>query len=200
MGFLISGVFWGAVLILIGLTVIINVVFGIKIPLFRIIFALVLIYLGIRLLTGVSFWRSTPKSAVFEEKRIEAGAEDKYEVVFGKGEIDLSGIQAVDKDVKLEINTIFGSSVVKIDPRQPIKVKVASAFAGARMPDGNTIAFGEYTYRSEGLKNSEHAILVDATVLFGGIEVLVDQGPAPAEAGPGEMQAQPKGTKIEKDK
>jgi hypothetical protein len=49
-GILMSGVFWGSVLILLGLSVIIEHVFHINIPVFKMVFACLLIYLGIRLL------------------------------------------------------------------------------------------------------------------------------------------------------
>ena len=43
MGFLFSGVFWGGVLVLLGISIIIKVVFHIDIPVFRVVVALVLI-------------------------------------------------------------------------------------------------------------------------------------------------------------
>jgi predicted membrane protein len=176
MGFIFTGVFWGVVLILIGLGVIINVVFGIKIPIFRTIFALFLIYLGIQMLTGISFWSKSKKSAVFEEKAIEViTAADKYDVVFGKGEIDLSGIELKDQNVRVDINTIFGGSVIKIDPAIPTKIVASSAFGGAHLPDGNVVAFGQYTYKTENFKSAEKHLLIHAAVVFGGIEFVAKQ-------------------------
>ena len=173
MGFVFSGVFWGVILILLGVSIVLNVVFGVKIPLFRIVFALVLIYLGIRMLTGLPFWRKTPNAAVFEDKRIEAaGASDRYDVVFGKGVIDLTKLEVKDRPVKIEATTAFGSSVIIIDPAVSAKIKVTSAFAGARMPDGNVIVFGEYTYKTPGLKNAANYVLLEATVVFGGMEIV----------------------------
>ena len=52
MGFVFSEVFWGIFLIIIGLIIVVKVVFGINIPLMRIILALLLIYIGVSYLTG----------------------------------------------------------------------------------------------------------------------------------------------------
>ena len=174
MGFIFTGVFWGVVLILIGLGVIINVVFGIRIPIFRTIFALFLIYLGIQMLTGTSFWNKSKKAAVFEEKKIEVTtASDKYDVVFGKGEIDLSGIKLKDRNVRVDINTVFGGSVIKINPALPTKIMASSAFGGAHLPDGNVVAFGQYTYKNDSFKDAKIYLLINASVIFGGIKFVV---------------------------
>lgn len=174
MGFIFTGIFWGVVLILVGLAVIINVVFGIKIPIFRTIFALFLIYLGIQMLTGLSFWNKSKKSVVFEEKTIEVTiASDKYDVVFGKGEIDLTGIELKDQSVRVEINTVFGGSVVKINPAIPTKIIASSVFGGTHLPDDNMVAFGQYTYKTENFKEAEKHLLIRATVAFGGMEFII---------------------------
>lgn len=173
MGFVFTGVFWGVVLILIGLGVIINVVFGVKIPIFRTIFALFLIYLGIQMLTGTSFWNKSKKTAIFEEKAIEVTtASDKYDVVFGKGEIDLSGIELKEHNVRVDINTVFGGSVIKINPALPTRIVASSAFGGAHLPDGNMVAFGQYTYKTENFKSAEKHLLIHASVVFGGLEFV----------------------------
>mgnify|MGYP001302797418 CR=1 FL=1 len=176
MGFIFTSAFWGVVLILIGLGVIINVVFGIKIPIFRTIFALFLIYLGIQMLTGLSFWNKSKKSTVFGEKTIEViTISDKYDVVFGKGKIDLSGIELKDQNVRVDVNTVFGKSVIKINPALPTKIIANSAFGGAHLPDGSVVAFGQYTYKTENYKSAEKHLLIHASVMFGGMEFAEKQ-------------------------
>ncbi len=48
MGFLFSDIFWGIVLILTGVSIILQLVFKINIPVFPIVIAFLLIYAGIR--------------------------------------------------------------------------------------------------------------------------------------------------------
>ncbi len=54
----------------------------------------------------------------------------------------------------------------------PAKIIVNSVFAGARMPDGNTIAFGQYTYKSDSLKEDTSFLQVQANVVFGGLQII----------------------------
>ncbi len=173
MGFIFSGVFWGAIIVIIGISIILNVIFGIHIPLFRIVFALFLIWLGITLLTGGSFWSKDKNKVIFEEKRIDAIKKgNRYDVIFGKGVIDLSNVVLEEKVFKVEINTVFASNTIEIDSMMPAKIIVNSVFAGARMPDGNTIAFGQYTYKSDSLKEDTSYLQVQANVVFGGLQII----------------------------
>ena len=174
MGCLFNGMFWGVIIIIIGIIVIINVVFGTKIPIFPLIFGLFLIYLGVKVITGISCHR-TSRSAIFEEKKIETESPTgKYDVIFGRNVIDLTNVQLKEGVSRIEVNTVFGSSVLKINPSMPIKIIASSAFGSARMPDGNMVAFGEYTYKSDSLKQSDQKnyLLINLHVVFGSGEVV----------------------------
>ena len=168
-----SGIFWGVLIIIVGLVVIINVIFGSRIPIFPLIIGLLLIYFGIRVLTGISC-RRTSKTSVFEEKSIEAKTSGKYDVLFGKSVIDLSGVELKEGVTKVEVNTVFGSSIIKVDPNMPIKIRASSAFGSARTPDENMVGFGEHTYKSDSLKTSEtqNYLLLVMNVVFGSSEVV----------------------------
>jgi predicted membrane protein len=173
MNFLFSGIFWGMVVILIGLIIIINVIFHTHIPIFSILFGLFFVWLGIRVLIGTNRPR-TPQQAIFEEKKIETDStSNKYDVVFGKGMIDLSGYKIKEGGSRIEINTVFGSSEIKIDSTMPVKIRASSAFGSARMPDKSMVGFGENTYRSEVLKQTDtkNYLLIDLHVVFGSAEV-----------------------------
>mgnify|MGYP003990967287 FL=1 len=58
MPFLFSGLFWGVMLVLFGASMILRAVFNLDIPIFRIIFALVIIYFGVKLLLGRQSFKS----------------------------------------------------------------------------------------------------------------------------------------------
>jgi hypothetical protein len=176
MGFLFNQVFWGALLIIIGVTVIIKVLFNIHIPLARIIFAFLLIYIGVWFLIGGQFgWRQHGNSIVFNDSQIiiTKPSTEEYNVIFGKGAVDLTGI-TLDKGVtKVKLNIIFGSGVIKINPDIPTQIVVDSPFAAARMPDGNNITFGSgYAYNTKSFKDDQDYLLIKADVVFGGLEVI----------------------------
>ncbi|HON10477.1 MAG TPA: hypothetical protein PLE24_06375 [Chitinispirillaceae bacterium] len=171
MGFLFSGIFWGVILILIGVAIIIRIVFNIHIPVFRIVLALILIYLGLKVLLGGAWTRCGSSSAVFQSSDLKiTGESHEYNVIFGSSRIDASMPLAKGND-KLEINTIFGSSVLEIPSDIPVLIKVSAAFSGARMPDGNFVSFGDYTYKNKAFDKSAPYRLIKASVIFGSMTI-----------------------------
>ena len=169
MSFVSSGLFWGAIVVLIGLTIILNGVMGIRIPIIRIVFGLLLIYWGVSMLAGARFGRGS--TAVFSDSEIKATSAGKQDVIFGRGVIDLRGIVLKEGINRYEVNTVFGASVIKLDPAMPVKVVASSAFAGVKLPDGGNVAFGESTWRSPNLKEDSTYLLVKTNVAFGGTEI-----------------------------
>jgi hypothetical protein len=173
MSFVFSGLFWGAIVVLIGLTIILNGVLGVRIPIIRIVFGLLLIYWGISLLLGLSFRRASGATVFSETELKSSEASGKQDVVFGKTTIDLTGIQLKPGVNRYEVNTFFGASIIRLNPATPAKVVVSSAFGGVRMPDGSNVAFGENMWRSPTLKEDSAYLYIKVAVVFGGTEIQV---------------------------
>lgn len=174
MGFLFSQAFWGIFLIIIGCTLVLKVLFHIDIPLMRIFLAVLLVYLGISIIAGGGFGFKRPHNTVlFEDSQVNpTGSFDKYNVVFGRGEFDLSGISIANGTVTAEVNTVFGTALLKLDSQLPVKVIVNSAFAEARVPDGNSVVFGNQTYTSSTFKPDQNYLLITVNVVFGSLEIV----------------------------
>ena len=169
MDFLCSGLFWGSILILFGISVILKAMFHIHIPLFRLLFALILIYLGIRVLVGGAWCRSHCSTVMFSESSSMA-ADDKgeYSIIFGRGVIDTGAVPASDKVIR--INTIFGASVVKVPKNVPTIVKVDAAFSSVKLPDGNIASFGTYIYKNKACAEAPDSVArrtIRLDVVFG---------------------------------
>jgi hypothetical protein len=173
MGFLASGLFWGIVLCLLGVAMILKVAFNLDIPVFRIVLAGVLIVLGIRLLLGTSVRSGAIRNTIaFSEGEVRPGGDDKdVTVVFGHGRLDLTGIRPEDHKEPIEFTTVFGSSTLRLDPSVPTRVTLSSAFGGAKAPDGTQLAFGTYVYRTPGQTDEAPFLDIRATVVFGGLEI-----------------------------
>ena len=163
---LFSGVFWGIVLIFAGISVLVKVFFNIDIPVFRVIFGLFVIALGLSILLGRPVFKTGNHEFHYTS---EAGVKDEYNVIFGKGITDLSTLSAGAGTI--EVNTIFGDNTLVINPAQPVHIRVESVFAGAVMPDGNTTAFGTYHYRTKKAATAKDALYIKATVVFGSLRV-----------------------------
>jgi predicted membrane protein len=177
MCFLFSGVFWGIVLVLLGITVIINVVFHVHIPFFRIVFALIIIYIGLKVLTGGHWGICRPKAnnenIVFAEATITPkDAAKDYSIIFGKGVIDLSDSLLGEKGGRFRVKTVFGDGKIVIGKTVPTTVEVSSAFAAASMPDKNMITFGKYSYNNKAVSDSIKPVSIEASVVFGNLEIV----------------------------
>lgn len=173
MNFLFSGLFWGLILVLIGISVIIKAVFKIDIPIVRLIFALILIYFGLKMLLG-GFRIGTERTIIFQEAELKAGARDsEYNIIFGSGEINISDLKLEDRIIRIEADIIFGSGKVLLPAGIPVIVKTSTVFGQCRLPDAQTSAFGDRTYRSPGIDTSQPYLILELDVVFGSAEIII---------------------------
>lgn len=173
MGFIFSSFFWGAVIILIGLSIILNAVFNIKIPVFSIIIALIFIYLGLKILFGSFGIKTSKNTVVFSSSDLKSSNKnEEYNIIFGRGTIDLTDIDLEEKQLFYEINVVFGKADVLIDPNIPLIIKVSSVFAGAHLPDGNVAAIGNNSYISPAYVKGEKFISIEMDAVFGELNII----------------------------
>jgi predicted membrane protein len=176
MGFLFSQIFWGVLLIIIGASVVIRAVFHINIPIFSMIVAFILIYGGIRILIGGYGLENPKNTTLFHDSTIYVtDPADNYNTLFGKGVIDLTKVNLSTETKRINIHTIFGASTILLNPETPVRIIANSAFADARMPNGNQIQFGTIIYQSKTYQSEQHSLLIDTNVVFGGLEIMNQQ-------------------------
>ena len=75
---------------------------------------------------------------------------------------------------KIKINTIFGNSVILINKNTAVKIKSDAVFAGASMPDGNSVAFGSIQYATDSFAVALNHLYIDAPVVFGALQVKME--------------------------
>ncbi len=173
MGFLFSSFFWGAVIILFGLSIILKAIFNIKIPVFSIIIALIFIWLGLKILFGAFGVKTSKNTVVFSEGSLKVSEKNEdYNIVMGRGTIDLTEMGITEDSPNVEINIVFGKAEVKIDSNKPMIMKVSSVFAGAHLPGGNVAAIGNNTYATPSYEKSKPHLVVKADVVFGELNII----------------------------
>ncbi|MGC8803613.1 MAG: hypothetical protein ACP5PS_07580 [Bacteroidales bacterium] len=171
-----TGAFWGILLIIIGLSIIIKIVFNIDFPIFKILIAFFFIYLGLRILIGNTFRPfhadKNEHTVIFGERvflRPEPGME--YNVVFGKALFDWQHYRpdsTNNQHIDVKINTVFGSSEMLLPPDMPVRIDASAAFGEARMPNGNTATFGNTSYVADSAEaNANGQLNIRADVVFG---------------------------------
>ena len=181
MGFLFSGVFWGIVVVVLGILLILKAI-GLNIPVGKVFWGLLFIYIGISIIFW-SFGGCSNKQGrmMYNDFKIEAdGKQDNYSIIFGSGDIDLTKIDVKEKTVKVRVSTVFAEGLIRLDPGIPAKVFVTSAFGGAVTPDKTDVAFGSYTYKNASYKEGSNYLDVEAHVVFAGLKI-VEQEAAKAE-------------------
>lgn len=174
MGF---GLLVGVLIILFGLGIIINVVFHINIPIFKILVGLFLIYLGLKVILGN--WFPSPvvhghsRDAVFNNKIYHGlpGNSNEYNAVFGKALIDLRGIELKEKITRIEVNAVFGGAEVILDKDIPVRIKADAVFGGVELPENVAGGFGSTSYKSKDFDRDKNHLRIDATSVFGGVEI-----------------------------
>lgn len=176
-GFIFSGVFWGVVVILFGVSIIVNAVFNIHIPFFRVLLAVFFIYIGIMVLSGGFKFsgKADQNTVLFSEGTMQFTGDGKnreFNVIFGKGTTRFSDISLTAGNTAVKVNSIFGESEIEIDSSMPILIHVNAAFGAAYLPDRTVTSFGDYTYKTPSYGKDKKSLEIQANVVFGAIRFV----------------------------
>ncbi len=107
MNILFGHLFWGILIILIGVSLILKG-FNISFPIFKIFIAIIIILLGVKLLIGG--WGNTKNKEA--PTKLYNATEHEYNAIFAAQKLDLTNIEPDASP--LEINAVFGSFVVEL--------------------------------------------------------------------------------------
>lgn len=172
-----AGLIWGIILILFGISVIVKVVFNVNFPVIKILIALLFIYLGIKMLVGHNFkvfnLKGGANDVIFNEMSFSAPSEDKveYNVVFGKGYFDLTGMAGQTGSKKIKVSAVFGGAVIVLPRDYPVRIKAEAIFSGVGLPGGNTAVFGTSHYQSDGFKEDSASLDLMVDAVFAGVQI-----------------------------
>jgi predicted membrane protein len=169
-----TGLFWGIILIVIGLSIIFRMIFDISI--FRIIIAVAIILFGIRILIGKPnvFTSHDENQVIFGEKSVQSNLinNTEYNTIFGKSVYDFRKISNLSPGrTKLKVNTIFGSTEIILPESLPVKIKADAVFGAAIMPNGNTMSFGTVHYNSANSDSASSYLYIEGSVVFGSVDI-----------------------------
>jgi len=158
----------GTVLIIIGLSAIIS--FSVV----KLVFALIIIFIGLRIISGhgrwdSDYWHEKSESsqdwlndvAIFSPLNKTVNSENfkggKVTLVFSGGEIDLSNVKTPAREVNMEVTAIFGGGKLIVPSGWSVNPNVAAIFGGF---NNRTRAGGEITLNLKG------------AAIFGGLEIV----------------------------
>ncbi len=127
-------------------------------------------------MAGVSFLFGQPlyetqRDAFFSEGGLSKGQEaGTYNVFFGTKNYDVTKIDTKERTPEIEINAIFSSAVVYIDPNKNYDIKANCAFGSLMLPKGRIINFGKRNV----MTNPDETITasLDINVVFGRLNLI----------------------------
>lgn len=171
---------WGIVLITLGVLILVNAIFGINIPIFRILLALLLLYAGFSLLTSSTRIKTYHSHATINSQQVvfakrsfkHEKLSESYQIVFGESIIDLRKHE-IDTPTTIDLNVTFGSGQLRLNPDVPTLINASASFGKVEFPDGSTISMGSQTYRSHP-ESIEPVLTIRANVSFGSLEIEKD--------------------------
>ena len=167
-----SSGFWGLLLVMVGVLLMIRHVFNIDFPFFTFFFSILLIYIGIVVIRGGFARQRSEDFTMFSDTSMgyDPGRQ-RYAVLFGESQVDLRGMKLTE-DKYLELNCVFGEMRTKLPADLSYEIFASAAFGSLVTPDGRDTNFGNYTYRSPGFTTTEPVLHITAKTVFGSMIVM----------------------------
>ncbi|MFO7895760.1 MAG: hypothetical protein R6U84_02365 [Candidatus Cloacimonadales bacterium] len=165
-------IFWGIILVLLGVSLILKAVFHIHLPLVRIAFAILIIWWGVKMLFGNFGSESDDNNVIFQNEKIMTDDGDAdYNVIFGTGIVDLRSINLADGSKTVKVSAVFGGARILTNPETPMITNISVAFGEGRTPEGMVSFLGDRKYANSAYVKGENVLRLKADAVFGSIRV-----------------------------
>ena len=186
MGIFFGNLFWGILLILWGLSLILKS-FGIHLPLAKVFFAIIIILFGVKILVGGSF-KSQNKGVYHKTVK---GKSSEYTTLFASQKIDLTHLKPGDKPV--EINVVFGSAYIVLPDDVAFKFLPTTVFGSLATP---THAHLGVSHNPQ-IINPDAAgesVLLEINTIFSRTEIVIQESSKPESEAAADSTAAEEGT------
>lgn len=163
-GFYSSKIILGLLLTLTGIYFIIRYCFNVNMPfilytpIFRMIFSIIIMFLGVYILIGVYYiGENLPKY------------KNKYHRIFFKtSNMDFTNIE-IDRNLNITVDSVFSDTVIFINQNIQVHIKASSVFGNISIPTGDSVSFGEINFV---LGNSDKILYLNVNSAFGQVRIL----------------------------
>lgn len=172
MRFLSSGIFWGFIVILFGVGILLKSVFHVNIPFFKILIGIIIIFFGISFIVGAMSQRKS--EAIFRDYNFNFGTiEKEYNIVFSKGVFDFTNFNFSNYNGEfIKINSAFSKSEIYLSRNFEYEIRADSIFGVVSLPNGESVSFGNIA-RLENAENSGlKRINLHVSSVFGETKIL----------------------------
>lgn len=171
-----SRLFWGVIIVIFGVSLIFNYVFKINLPIFKILIGLGIIYIGVSVVMSgfnVSFGKSNDHDAIFSTQSVNPevlGEKEEFNSIFGRITVDLRNAGLPDRGY-LEINAVFGNSVVYLPADVRVRLKSGSVFGSVSNKERSLSGLGGSSTES-GPESAQKHLEIEANAIFGEVKII----------------------------
>lgn len=160
----------GIILLIVGFVLLLANFLGIKVNFFRLFPGIALLILGIAILFGQFGGKN---EVIFDHKRIDISEPFKERnIIFAEGIIDLNDLEQLTSPKTIEINVVFGSGQLILNPVIPTIVHASTAFGSLQLPGHSVNFIGSTDYRPKEIDQSEPYLDIKANAVFGQFRIV----------------------------
>lgn len=175
MHFMTGSIFWGSILVLLGILMILKAVFHIQIPVFRTVLALFVIYWGVKLLIGRNHSHIPNNTVIMNESKFETGSNfADYNVILGNTVIDMRKDSLLTKDESKALNIVLGSATIYLNPKQRVNIQTSNVLGSATLPNRTSSFFGSSEYKIN-QPEPQGTLFLEANVVLGELIVISNE-------------------------
>ena len=173
MHFAFSSFFWGFFFILLGISLVLKIIFKIRIPVIKLFFATLLLSIGIRLALKSISPRILSNTVILETKNFDSEKfSPNYLIIFGKSELDLKKYAFTQNKLKkIKIINFAGKFNLNYDTNYPIKIKVNNIFSFSQLTEQNILILGKSKEHTSSYDPFMEHLDIEITVIFGDVSL-----------------------------
>ena len=164
-----GSLFWGGLLVVIGLQLLLNALFGLDLPLLRVAFGLVILYWGLGLIFGnhhLFKW-----SYDWHYKSILYNAHNSSSsTIFNTQKIDLTTLDYSISRTVSSHQTVFGTTYIDIPYDVPVLINAQATFGTIRLPNNVILRSGAQNFQNY-TGDQEPLLILNVSVVFGTVVI-----------------------------
>jgi predicted membrane protein len=166
-----SGVFWGILIVVIGVSLLVKHIFHLDFPIIKVVIGMALILIGIRFMfskshkhTEFTYQDSKENSVVFGNKQMVFNEDQgEYNSVFSSAVLDFTKIDK-STDYKIKVNSVFGDLKILVNNRTKVVLESDVVFGNISNPN-------EFQ-NMDSLDSNQIVLKLKASAVFGSIKII----------------------------
>jgi predicted membrane protein len=166
-GLFFGGLFWGILISLIGLSMILRYALNIHFPIVRLFLGIIIILFGLKLIVGHSGRHTFKRHGEVYYRNNSS----EITILFSNGTVDFSRYMDSQKFPK-EIAVIFGSATILVPDSLNLDINSTTVFGSTRLPDRSYAGFGEDNF-SMNNKPGSPVHMLETSTIFGKLDFEV---------------------------